>query len=309
MVTKSLREHPHFTAYLCLGLVCLLWGTTYLGIRIAVESIAPATLMCVRYLISGGLMLAGALVYGAKLPRGRELWGTAAFGVMTIGMGTGTLAFAEQWIPSGLSALMLTTSPFWLVGMEALMPEGDRLRLPVICGMLVGVAGVAMLVAPDLGPSAPGGLKLPGGFLLLQLGAAGWAVGSILQRHQASQAHPFVSAAVQQLATGAAFLIPSLLQPQHTHWTTRGIGATLYLAIFGGLIGYSAYVLMMDRLPVAIASVYTYINPLVAVLLGWALYHEHFGVTEAVAMGTIFLGVALVRRAQRKGRARAAGTG
>ena len=144
------------------------------------------------------------------------------------------------------------------------------------------------------------------GFALVQIGVAGWSVGSMLQRHQVSLAHPFVSAAVQQLATGVAFAIPALLQPQHSQWNARGVGAMLYLAIFGGLMGYSAYVLMMDRLPVAIASVYTYINPMVAVLLGWALYHEHFGITEAIAMATIFLGVALVRHAQRKVQAKAA---
>jgi drug/metabolite transporter (DMT)-like permease len=279
--------------------VCILWGTTYLGIRIAVETIPPATLMCVRYLLSGGLMLAGAMVSGARLPRGRELWATSAYGLMTIGVGTGCLAFAEQWIPSGLSALMLGASPFWLVGMEALMPRGAPLHKPTVGAMLVGVAGVALLAGPDLTASA-GGLRTLGGFLLLQLGSAGWAVGSILQRHQVSRVHPFVSGAVQQAATGVAYLIPALLQVQRVHWTARGMEATLYLAIFGGLVGYSAYVLMMDRLPVAIATIYTYVNPLVAVLLGWLFYHERFGWTEGAAMGIIFLGVALVRRAQRR---------
>jgi drug/metabolite transporter (DMT)-like permease len=293
-----LRDHPHLSAYLALICVCILWGTTYLGIRIAVETIPPPTLMCVRYLLSGGLMLAGAAVSGARLPRGRELWTTSAYGLMTIGVGTGCLAFAEQWIPSGLSALMLGASPFWLVGMEALMPQGAPLHKPTICAMLVGVAGVALLAVPDLTASA-GGLGTLGGFLLLQISCAGWAVGSILQRHQVSRVHPFVSAAVQQLATGVAYLIPALLQVQRVHWTTRGVEATLYLAIFGGLVGYSAYVLMMDRLPVAIATIYTYVNPLVAVLLGWLFYHDPFGRTEAAAMGIISLGVALVRRAQR----------
>ncbi len=263
------------------------------------ETVPPATLMCVRYLLSGGLMLAGAAISGARLPRGRGLWTTSAYGLMTIGVGTGCLAFAEQWIPSGMSALMLGASPFWLVGMEALMPRGAPLHKPTIAAMLVGVAGVALLAAPDLTAST-GGRGTLGGFLLLQVGCAGWAVGSILQRHQVSRVHPFVSGAVQQLATGIAYLIPALFFTQRLHWTARGVEATLYLAIFGGLVGYSAYVLMMDRLPVAIATIYTYVNPLVAVLLGWLFYHEPFGRTEAVAMGTIFLGVALVRKAQRE---------
>lgn len=293
-----MRDHPYFGAYLALVCVCILWGTTYLGIRIAVETIPPPTLMCVRYLLSGSLMLAGAKVKGATLPRGREIWTTSAYGLLTIGVGTGCLAFAEQWIPSGLSALMLGASPFWLVGIEALMPKGAPLHKPTIGAMLVGVVGLALLVWPGLRASASGGGILAG-FLLLQLGSVGWSLGSILQRHQVSRVHPFVSAAVQQVATGAAYLLPAILQFDRVHWTVRGVEATLYLAIFGGLVGYSAYVLMMDRLPVAIASIYTYVNPLVAVVVGWLLYHEPFVRTEALAMGIIFLGVALVRRAQR----------
>lgn len=298
MVANSLRDHPNFSAYAALVCVCIFWGTTYLGIRIAVDSIPPSTLMCVRYLLSGGLMLGGASLYGARFPRGREFWATATYGLMTIGVGTGCLAFAEQWIPSGLAALMLGASPFWLVGLEALMPGGEPLHAPTIGGMLVGVACVAFLAAPELTAEAAGQHKLVG-FLLLQIGCAGWAVGSILQRHQRSRVHPFVNAAVQQAATGIAYLAPALLEAQRTHWTARAIEATLYLAIFGGLVGYSAYVLMMDRLPVAIATIYTYINPLVAVLLGWLLYHERLVRTEIVAMAIIFLGVALVRHAQR----------
>ena len=301
-----MSDHPQFKAYAALAAVCFFWGTTYLGIRIALESFAPVTLVGLRYLLSGLIMTAGARVVATPLPRGKELLWTAVNGLIILGIGNSCLAFAEQWIPSGLSSLLVATSPFWMVSIEAMLPEGERLRAPTIAAMLVGIAGVALLAAPDLRSSSPSGAKFMLGFALLQIGVAGWSVGSMLQRHQRSQAHPFVSAAVQQLATGVAFAIPALLQPQHSQWNARGIGAMLYLAIFGGLIGYSAYVLMMDRLPVAIASVYTYINPMVAVLLGWALYHEHFGITEAIAMATIFLGVALVRHAQRKVQARAA---
>jgi drug/metabolite transporter (DMT)-like permease len=294
-----LRDQPQFSAYLALSSVCLFWGTTYLGIRIAVESLPPATLMCVRYLLSGTLMLAGARLRGARFPRGRELWLTAVYGATTIGLGTGSLAFAEQWLPSGLSALMITTSPFWLVGMEALMPGGEPLHAPTLGGMLVGVAGVIFLVSPGgSAAAAVGGAGLLGGFLLLQFGAAGWATGSILQRRLNARAHPFVSGGVQQLATGVAYIVPALLQRQHTHWTVPGTAAMLYLTVFGGIVGYSSYVMAMKRLPVAVASIYTYINPIIAVALGWLFYREPFGVREAAATAIIFVGVALVRRAQ-----------
>jgi drug/metabolite transporter (DMT)-like permease len=274
--------------------VCIFWGTTYLGIRMALGTFSPEMLVCFRYIISGIAMLVVAAFTGAHLPRGRELWLTAGYGVVTLGIGNGCLAFAEQWIPSGLAALFVSTSPFWLVGVEAMAPRGERLHLPTVRGMLVGAAGVAFLVAP-----AAAGLNhaVIGAFLLLQLGCAGWAVGSIAQRKTPARAHPFISGAVQQLATGVVYSIPVMLHPQPIHWSTRGVCAVIYLMIFGSIIGYSAYIFAMDRLPVAIASIYTYVNPMVAVLLGWLVYHEPFGTREAIAMLIIFAGVAMVKRA------------
>ena len=277
--------------------MCLFWGTTYLGIRIAVEDLAPATLMCVRYLLSGALILTAARAKGSRLPRGRELWVMAGCGVLTIGLGTGALVFAEVWVPSGLASLFVATASFWLVGAEAAMPGGEPLHAPTIGAMLIGAAGAALLVAPDNGGAAVPAKLLVAGFLLIQLGYAGWGVGSVLQRRTASTAHPIVSAGVQQLATGAAFLAPALVSP-HSHWTGRAIAATLYLAIFGGALGYSAYVIAVTRLPVPIASIYSYVNPLVAVALGVWLYGEKFSAREGIAMLIIFLGIALVKRAQ-----------
>ncbi len=287
-------------AYLALVCVCFFWGTTYLGIRIGVAELPPATLMCVRYLLSGSVMLTIAWLRGAHIPRGRELWSTAIYGVLTIGVGTGALTYAEVWVPSGLASLFVTTASFWLVGAEAAMPGGEPLHGPTIGAMTIGAAGAALLVAaPGDSALASGSGSIVAGFVLIQIGYVGWALGSILQRRQHSKAHPIVSAAVQQFAAGAAFIAPALLQTQSTHWTARGIGATLYLAVFGGIIGYSAYVITITRLPVAVASIYSYVNPLVAVLLGVWIYGEQFTAREGIAMVIIFAGVALVKRAQR----------
>jgi drug/metabolite transporter (DMT)-like permease len=297
-----LRDHPHFTAYLALICVCFFWGTTYLGIRIALESFSPALLVCLRNLISGAITLSVAATIGAHLPRGRDLWITAGYGLMVIGVGNGTLAVAEQWIPSGLASLFVTTSPFWFVGIDALLPGGERLHAPTIRGLLVGFAGVFLLVAPAAWTAITQHTFATGGavvlaFLILQLSGASWALGSLLQRNRRSRAHPFVIGGVQQLSTGLALLIPSVFQLPAAHWTARGTGAIVYLAIFGGIVGYSCYALALSRLPLAIVSIYTYINPVVAVFLGWWVYRERFGLREAGAMVVIFAGVAMVRRA------------
>jgi drug/metabolite transporter (DMT)-like permease len=277
-----------------LACVCIFWGTTYLGIRVALEAFSPVALMGIRYTISGGVMLIVARAMGAHLPRGRELWQTALFGMFALGIGTGTLSWAELTIPSGLAALFCTTSPFWMVGIEALMPEGEPLHAPTIFGMLVGLGGVVFLVARTAFATATPGMV--SAFLLLQMGLGAWALGAILQRKQVSKAHPFVSGAVQQFATGIAFLAATVIFHPRMTWTPRGIGAVAYLAVFGGIVGYSAFVYSMANLPVAIASLYNYVNPLVAVALGWLFFREPFGVRECIAMVMIFIGVAIVKQ-------------
>jgi drug/metabolite transporter (DMT)-like permease len=279
-----------------LACVCFFWGTTYLGIRMALESMSPLVLVALRYTISGTLIVAAAWITGKRLPQGRELWITARNGIIVLAIGNGALAFAEQWIPSGLAALFITISPFWLVGIEALVPGGESLHAPTIGGMVIGLAGAALLVSPAVRGGSINHALLAG-FLTLQFGCAGWSLGSILQKRQETTAHPAVSGGVQQLATGLAVMVPALIVPGNFfHWSNRGVLAVLYLVTFGSIVGYSAYIYAMDKLPVALVSVYNYINPIVAVALGWLFYREPFGLREAVAMAVIFAGVAMVKR-------------
>jgi drug/metabolite transporter (DMT)-like permease len=291
-----MRSRPHFQAYLALAAVCFFWGTTYLGIRMALESLPPLMLVGLRYTISGSVLLLVAFFAKAHLPSGRELFYTALYGVIIIGIGNGCLAFAEVWIPSGLAALFVTTSPFWMIGMEALIPGGQRLHAPTLLGMLVGLLGTLLLVAPNAIQQGWSGPLLKG-FLVLQLGCCGWSFGSILQRRHVTKAHPIVSGAVQQMATGLVFIGPALLtKTQPIHWTPRSIAAVMYLVTFGSVVGYSAYLYALDKLPVSMVSIYNYINPVVAILLGWLFYRERVGLRELLSMLVIFTGVALVKR-------------
>jgi len=282
--------------------VCFFWGTTYLGIRMSLESFPPLELVCVRYLLSGSILLLFAKARGLYLPRGRELAAACFSGFLTLGVGNGALVFSEVIIPSGIAGLIVTISPFWMVGAEALLPGGERLHAPTIAGMAIGLAGAALLFTPDVGAHAID-RNLLSGFLMLQVGMAGWSFGSIFQRRQAGKAHSVVAGAVQQLAA-ALILLPFVLAiPQAPiHWSARGVAALMYLVCFGSIVGYSAYVYVMDRLPVAIVSVYPYVNAIVAVALGWLFYREPFGPRETVAMLIIFAGVAVVKTYSHRGR-------
>ncbi len=287
--------------------MCFFWGTTYLAIRMGLESFPPMALIAIRFVISGSILLVAARLTGAHLPRGRELWVSAFTGILNLGVGNGCLVFAEQWIPSGLAALIITVSPFWMVGIEAMMPGGERLHRPTILGMMVGFAGAALLVSSGLSREGVGGAIIQG-FLLLQVGSAAWSFGSVYQRRQPARAHPIVTGAVQQLAAGLAFAVPALLIPEPPIAPTfRGVAAVCYLVVFGSIVGYSSYIYALSHLRVAVVSVYSYVNPVVAVVLGWLFYREPFGARETAAMVIIFAGVAVVKRYGGKGAPEIAG--
>lgn len=241
-------------------------------------------------------MVVGAKLWGAALPSGRQLWLTALYGTITIGFGTGLLCVAEQWVPSGLSALFVAAQPFWMVIMDWLLSRGaHKPHASTIRGLVIGIAGVAVLVEPvAMHQGFRSGIVT--GFLLLQLGCAGWVYGALMQKKLKSRAHPIVSGAVQQLATGIVFLfLARTFEHVPKHVGLRPLAGVLYLVVFGAVIGYSAFVYAMDRLPSAVVSVYTFVNPVVAVLLGWLFFAEHFGMRELTAMLLIFAGIAVVK--------------
>jgi drug/metabolite transporter (DMT)-like permease len=312
--TKRLNESaaPHsvlrsslMRAWIALLCVYFFWGTTYLGIRVALETTPPLLLVAMRFTISGVLMLAVAKWQRQHIPsiREREFWWTSLFGLGMLGIGNTCLAVAEQWIPAGLAAVFVTTSPFWMVGLDAIVPGGDRFQPRVLWGMMIGLAGVILLLLPGLGDNGQTDTTsstVIAAFLVLQIGNIGWSTGSIFQRRYPAQAHPIVSGALQQLVTGLLFWIPALLTQKTPYvFTWRGSLAILYLATFGSIIGYSAYLYVLDKLPIPIVSTYVYVNPIVACVLGWLILSEPFGLREIAAMMIIFSGVAVVRRMQR----------
>ncbi len=280
--------------------VCFFWGTTYLGIRVALESFPPLTLVATRFILSGGALLVWAKLRGLPFPEWPEARRTAWNGLLTLGIGNACLTFAETRIASGMAALFITTAPFWMVGLDAAIPGGRRLHGPTIIGMVVGLAGALLLVARNGLGQVPDHALL-WGFLVLQFGNLGWSFGSIRQQRMKSKVNPILNGAIQQIATGLAWLLPALVVDAGTpvRWDLQGIGALLYLATFGSIVAYSAFLIAMERLPVALVSLYTYVNPIVAVTLGWLWFREPFGARELTAMSVIFLGVYLVKRFSR----------
>ena len=193
-------------AWVALASVCFFWGTTYLAIRISIETLPPGFVVCTRFLLSGSILLIAARLRGAHLPRGRDLRVACITGITVLGIGNAAVVYAEQIIPSGLASLFTILSPFWMVGLEAAM-GGEPLHAPALLGMAVGLGG-ALLLLPGAGGSHQSMLL---GFLIVELGGLGWTVGSLIQRRQPTRAHPIVVGAIQQLAAGLVYIPVVLL--------------------------------------------------------------------------------------------------
>lgn len=284
------------TAYLAWIAVCVLWGTTYLGIRIALESIPPALVGGLRYTAAGTLLSCVLASRGqALLPRSQ--WGgLAIIGLLTICVGNGGVIWAEQWVPSGVAAVTVATTPFWMIGIEAFARDADPLSLRLILGLLVGFAGILVLVWPDVVSGGAGHQYLMG-IVALQVACVGWALGSALSRRHARQEQVLPAAAMQMIFGGLFMLAAATARGEWSHlaFTTRSTLAEIYLTLVGSVVGYSAYTYALRYLPTATVALYSYANPVIAVVLGVLLASEHFGSRGILASTMVLTGSALVQ--------------
>jgi drug/metabolite transporter (DMT)-like permease len=280
--------------------VCLIWGTTYLGIRVALEATPPALMGALRWTVAGALLVAVATLRGERLPP-VGLWPALGFqGLMMIGVGNGFVNWAEQHVPSGLAAVTLATSPFWMSGVEALRQNGERLSRQALVGLVLGFTGILVLVWPDLRLGDSAGLQFTLGILALQVACLGWAIGSSYSKRHPHGASVFAATAVQMIFGGLIMLAAGTLLGEwsRVHLEGRGLWALTYLVFVGSIGGFVSYIYALQHLPVATVSLYAYANPLIAVVLGALLLGEPFTLRTVISMAIVFAGMALVRRKQ-----------
>jgi drug/metabolite transporter (DMT)-like permease len=281
--------------YFALGVVCLVWGTTYLAIRVALQTIPPMLMGGFRWTIAGAIILAALALTGERLPS-RQTWPSLALiGFLLIGFGNGAVVWAEQTIPSGLTAVLVAAVPFWMVGIERFMPNPDRLPLRRIAGLIVGFTGIVLLVWPELRPGA--GRALLVGVAATQLACLGWAIGSSYSRRRRRDENVLATAALQMLFGGLCLLAAGVARGELARLMLNHVtlGALTYLIVVGSVAGFSAYAYALKHLPVATVSLYAYVNPVIAVLLGTAILGERLSSRLAVAGGVVLFGMALVK--------------
>jgi drug/metabolite transporter (DMT)-like permease len=289
-------------AYCAWAAVCFFWGTTYLAIRVGLETMPPMLFAGTRFLTAGVVVL--AFMYGwkgSRLPRGREWVDLSVVGLMLLGVGTGLVVWAEQWVPSGLAALLVATSPFWVAGLERARQDGERAGIRALLGMLTGFAGLVLLVAPGLFDASLNGHYILG-MIALQVACASWSAGSVYAKHHQTQVAPMMSAAVQMLVAGLALTMIGTVAGEwgKVGFSARSLTAFAYLIVFGSIVAYGSYTYAIQKLPLSIVSTYSYINPLIAVALGWLVLSEPLGWRVIAATAIILGGVALVKTAPKR---------
>ena len=286
-------------AYLAWATVCVVWGTTYLAIRIALESIPPLLMAAMRYTTAGSILALTLKVRGHRLPGPRAWPSLVVLGVLLLGFGNGGVVWAEQTVPSGLTAVLVATSPFWITGIDLIL-GGERLTARRWIGLLVGFCGIVALVWEDLQVGDRRAFLV--GVVASQVACIGWAVGSLYARRRghgdAREENVLATAAFEMLFGGLALFLAAAAHHEYGALTVtvRSASALAYLIVFGAVVGFTAYAYALKHLPVATVSLYAYVNPVIAVFLGVLILNEPFGVRDVMAAAVGFTGVALVRQ-------------
>lgn len=297
-----MTSRERLAAYGAWAAVCFFWGTTYLAIRVGLESFPPTLFAGMRFLVAGTvLFLVMWRLRGARLPVGREWIDIALVGLALLGVGNGMVVWAEQWVSSGMAALLVATSPFWVAGLERMQPGGERVSAGALAGMLLGFCGIALLVAPEFF-----GTQVNWHFLLgvvaVQVACVSWTGGSVYAKRRGSGVQPMMNAGLQMLFAGAALTLVGTVLGEWGAFrvSPRSVGALAYLVVFGSIVAYGSYTYAIEKLPLSVVSTYSYINPVIAVILGWAVLSEPLGWRVGVAAFVILAGVALVKTSPRK---------
>ncbi|TAK15532.1 MAG: hypothetical protein EPO35_07275 [Acidobacteria bacterium] len=289
-------SHETRRAWLAWFAICLIWGTTYLAIKIALGTIPPLLVGGLRYIIGGLVMVAVLKQQRRRLPP-ISAWPTqAVIGFTMLSLGNGGVVIAEQYLTSGLTAVLVGTSPFWMVGIDAAFPGGKRLRLQQVIGMTVGFLGIVLLVWPDLEASSFGAGTLIG-VVAVQIACIGWSIASSYSKRHVQSADVLGTATLQMIFGGVFMALGATLRGEwpHLSFTLSTTAALAYLAILGSVVAFVSYSYALKHLPISVVSLYTYVNPVIAVALGALLLHEPFGGRQFAAAGVIALGMVIIR--------------
>jgi len=295
MMTSPKHHDPSWRlkVILAFAAVYIIWGSTYLAIRVGVQQLPPAFFAGMRFVAAGALLALYARLSGQKFPASWREWCTIAITALFMLVGAnGLVVWGEQWVPSNQAALIVATTALWLAGFGALGPDGHRLAPRTVLGLAVGFFGVAVLLLPEHGFV----FEHLWAQLAVLAACPAWAAGSMVAKRARLRTPPLMVAAMQSLVAGIVFSGIGLAagETMRWSWSPAAIAALAYLIVFGSCIAYAAYVWLLHEVSPSALGTYAYINPLVAVVLGWLMLQETLSATQLAGMVVILLGVILV---------------
>jgi len=283
--------------------VCVVWGSTYLAIRVGVGVLPPFLFAGLRFFIAGLVLLTAALALGDTLPKRLGDWRTQAIvGVLLLSGGNAFVVWAEQYTASGIASIFVVTVALWMAFFDAIIPGGSGdLNWRVVTGLLLGFVGTALLVGASPAEIMHADLRGP---IALTWASASWSLGSVYSKRHRTETSPYVGAAIQMIAGGAAIALVGTLLGEWSRWhvTPRGAGAMAYLVVFGSILGYSAYTYALRHASPTIVGTYAYVNPVIAVLLGWLILAEPVTARTFLAMALILGAVVWIQFSHKIGR-------
>lgn len=278
-------------------LVCIIWGSTYLAIRVGVQSMPPFLFAGIRFIIAGSIILLYSYLKKLEFPKGiKEYWKISVVGLFLLSIGNSLVVVAEMRVNSSTAALLLALIPIFIAILEQFIPEGSRISLSGWLGMFIGFAGVGIL-------SFSGGGEFDTdafGIMLLLLACLAWAVGSIYSKRTVFTGSIVAQIGVQMLAGGLAQTFMGLIlgEVSKLKYDPSGVAAMLYLIFVGSLVGYTSYIYLISVWPVSKAGTYAYVNPVVAMFLGWLILHEPVTSRMIISAIMILAGVVIVQRSK-----------
>jgi drug/metabolite transporter (DMT)-like permease len=301
MTPAAVAKRNRTRVLLAFAAVYIVWGSTYLFIKYAIETMPPFLMGAGRFLLAGILLYALARWRGAPGATLGDWKSAAVTGVLMLGVGNGAVMWAELSVPTGIVALIVSSVPIWVVMMDWLRPGGRRPRLSVFIGLALGLIGMVILIGPKA-IIGQGHIDEVGALVLL-IGSLSWALGTILRKRSSRSGSPLVFSAMQMLSAGAAMVIMSVAMGEPGRFSLAAVTlqswlSFAYLAIAGSIIGYTAYIYLLNVVSAAKAATYAYVNPIIAVLLGWAFINEPIGARTLAAATVILAGVAIITMAQ-----------
>lgn len=284
-------------AYLALGAVCIIWGTTYLALRVGVTQFPPFLFSAIRFLLAGPILLALVYLLGKlEAPSRKVLAQQAVSGLLLCTFGVGIVGWSEMYVSSGLAAIICSVMPIWVMLINFAIASDDTPAFPVVLGLVIGLAGILLIFGEHVADFSNPGYTL--GILTTFLGNICWAFGTVWVKRKTQATNPFLAAGLQMFF-GGIFLVPmSLLFDDYNSITTNGdmIFALAYLVLFGSVAAYACYSYAIKKLPMTLVSLYAYINPIVAVVLGALLLNERLNLRIGVGILITLAGIYIVNR-------------